>query len=113
MRGFSRELRPGLEVEADAMNTILRRIRIAPLPDSRQFLVILAMAMMGALVAYHAARVGRAGEVLLLTGGLVLYLVFGAALYAWEHTLLNTLFDLLALGLAFFAVRFTRRIWFP
>jgi hypothetical protein len=48
-----------------------------------------------------------------LVGGLALYFTFGAGLYARDHALLNTLFDLLALGLAFIAVRFTRRIWFP
>jgi CHASE2 domain-containing sensor protein len=113
VRGFSRESRPGLEVEADAMNTILRGIRIAPLANVVQFWVILAMAAMGALVAYHASRLRWPAQALLLAGGLALYFAFGAGLYAREHTLLNTLFDLLALGLAFLAVRFTRRMWFP
>ena len=113
VRGLHQEERVGLEVEADAMNTVLREIRIAPLSPGRQFLVILVMAALGAAVAYQALRLGWHGQLLVLTGGIVVYFVAGALLYARDHAMLNTLFDLSALVLAFIAVKSARRIWFP
>jgi hypothetical protein len=113
VRGLNREERYGIEVEADAMNTVLREIRIAPLVPGSQFAVILVMAALGAAVAYQAARLGRIGQPLAMVAGIVVYFVAGAVLYARDHALLNTLFDLSALVLAFIAVTFARRIWFP
>jgi hypothetical protein len=113
LRGWNAEERFGLEVEADAMNTVLREIRIAPLSQGAQFLVILAMAVLGALAAYAVVRFGRVGQGVLLAAGIILYFVAGAALYSGEHALLNTFFDLSALVLAFITVTLARRIWFP
>jgi len=113
VRGLAREERFGVELEADAMNTLLRGIRIAPLSQRGQFLVIVAMAALGALAAYLVVRFGRKGAAIALLAGLVAYFVAGAALYAQRHTLLNTFFDLSALLLAFATVIFARRVWFP
>lgn len=113
VRGWNREDRSALEVEADAMNTLLREIRIAPLGRGAQFLVILGMAAFGALAAYLGVRFGRTGQGAALAAGIILYFLAGAVLYAHEHALLNTLFDLSALALTFFAVTLARRTWFP
>ncbi len=112
LRGWSRELRFGVQVEVDAMNTVLRGIRIAPLRKRYQLLVILAMAALGALAAYIALPAGLAVSILLATASAVAYFVFGATLYARSHLLLNTVFDLAALCLSFIAVSISRRIWF-
>ncbi len=113
VRGLNHEDRSALEVEADAMNTLLREIRIAPLGLGAQFLVILGMAAFGALAAHFGVRFGRIGQGALLAAGITLYFVAGALLYAREHALLNTFFDLSALALTFIAVTLARRIWFP
>ena len=113
VRGLTRERRFGVELEADAMNTLLRGIRIAPLSKRSQFAVILAMAALGALAAYLVVRLGRTGAMLALVAGVVAYFVGGAVLYARDHAMLNTLFDLLALLLAFTAVLLARKVWFP
>jgi CHASE2 domain-containing sensor protein len=113
VRGWNHEDRSALEVEADAMNTLLREIRIAPLGRGAQFLVILGMAAFGALAAHVGVRFGRMQQVALLAAGIILYFIAGALLYAREHALLNTFFDLSALALAFIAVTLARRIWFP
>ena len=113
VRGLTSERRFGLELEADAMNTLLREIRIAPLPTRTQFAVILAMAALGALAAYLVVRVGRVGASLALVAGVIAYFIGGAVLYARDHALLNTMFDLLALLLAFTAVLLARKVWFP
>jgi CHASE2 domain-containing sensor protein len=112
-RGWWTERRFGAELEADAMNTLLREIRIAPVSGVAQFAVILVMAALGALAAFMWTRAGRwvAGVALVLS--LVAYFIGGAALYAGRHLLLNTFFDLAALLLAFVAVALTRKVWFP
>jgi CHASE2 domain-containing sensor protein len=113
VRGLSKEPRFAVELEADAMNTLLRGIRIAPLGTRAQFIVILGMAALGALAAYLIARLGRIAAALAAAAGLVAYFVGGASLYAHHHALLNTLFDFAALVLAFTAVLGARKVWFP
>lgn len=113
VRGWNSERRSGLEVEADAMNTVLREIRIAPCRQGLQFAIIVMMAALGALAAYLVVPFGRLGGGITLAAGVVVYFVAGAVLYAHEHALLNTLFDLSALVLAFIAVGLTRKVWFP
>ena len=113
LRGWSREQRFGVELEADAMNTLLRGIRIAPLSLRGQFAVILAMAALGAMAGYLVVRFGWHGATVGLVGAIVVYFVAGAGLYGDRHALLNTFFDLSALVLAFVAVAVTRRVWFP
>jgi lipopolysaccharide export LptBFGC system permease protein LptF len=68
---------------------------------------------LGALAAHLGVRFGRIGQGALLAAGIILYFVAGAVLYAREHALLNTFFDLSALALTFFAVTLARRTWFP
>jgi CHASE2 domain-containing sensor protein len=113
VRGWNSEQRFGLEVEADALNTVLREIRIAPLGAGLQFLVILLTASLGALAAYLIVPFGRLAAGIALVVGVVVYFIAGAALYAHSHALLNTLFDLTALAFAFLAVSLTRKVWFP
>ncbi|HEV7992847.1 MAG TPA: CHAT domain-containing protein [Gemmatimonadaceae bacterium] len=113
VRGWSTEHRFGAELEADAMNTLLRGIRIAPVSEGRQFAAILIMAALGAAAAFLWTRVGRTGAVVSLLLGLVAYFLTGAVLYARQHALLNTFFDLSAILLSFLAVAFTRKVWFP
>ena len=113
VRGWSTERRFGAELEVDAMNTLLRGIRIAPVSEGRQFAVILIMAALGAVAAFLWTRVGRAGAGVALLLGLVIYFVAGAALYASRHELLNTFFDLSAILLSFISVALTRKVWFP
>lgn len=113
LRGWHREVRSNIEVEEDAMNTLLRGIRIAPIGLGSQYLVILVMAGLGALAAYLRVPFGRSVSFATLVLALVLYFVAGAALYASRHALLNTTFDIPALLLAFLAVSLTRRVWFP
>ena len=113
VRGWSAEQRFGAELEADAMNTLLRGIRIAPLSGRSQFAVILVMAALGAIAAYLWTRIGRVGAGVALLVGLAIYFLAGAALYASQHALLNTFFDLTALFLSFIAVALTRKVWFP
>ncbi|MEO8562251.1 MAG: CHAT domain-containing protein [bacterium] len=113
VRGWSTERRFGAELEADAMNTLLRGTRIAPLSEGRQFAVILIMAALGAVAAFLWTRIGRSGAGVALLLGLVIYFGAGSALYASQHALLNTFFDLSAILLSFIAVALTRKVWFP
>ena len=112
-RGLHLERRSNLEVEEDAMNTVLRGIRIAPIGQWSQYLVILLMAGLGALAAYLRAMFGSTFCLVSIFAVVVVYFLMGAALYASRHALLNTTFDLAALSLAFLAVSLTRRAWFP
>ena len=112
-RGLRPERRFGAELEADAMNTLLRGTRIAPVSQGLQFTMILIMAALGAGAAYLWTRVGRTGAGAALLAGLAIYFVGGAALYAGSHALLNTFFDLSALFLSFIAVNVAHKVWFP
>ncbi len=113
LRGWSREERFGVQVEVDALNTVLREVRIAPLRKRFQLIVILLMAAMGAFSAWLAVPAGTRVSAAALVGSVVLYFVAGAVLYARSHWLLNTVFDLSALIVSFIAVHYTRRTWFP
>ncbi len=112
-RGFAAETRFGLDLEADAINTLLRGVIIRPLPQRQQFAAILVMAVLGALCARAFVRFGKTGVVVALPASVVLYFVLGALLYATQHELLNTMFDLLALVLTFGAVWYAHRTLFP
>jgi CHASE2 domain-containing sensor protein len=112
LRGWSRERRFGTQVEVDAMNTILRGIRIAPLRKRWQLLVIICMAALGALAAYVVVLGGRRATMITAIAAVVAYFVAGAALYARHHLLLNTTFDLAAFAASFIAVHYARRTWF-
>ncbi len=113
LRGWSREQRFGVQVEVDAMNTVLREVRIAPLRKRFQLIVILLMAALGAFSAWLVVPAGERVSAAAVVGSVVLYFVAGAVLYARSHWLLNTVFDLSALIISFIAVRYTRRTWFP
>jgi hypothetical protein len=113
VRSFSPERRFGAELEADAMNTLLRGTRIRPVSATMQFLMILVMAALGAGAAFLWARAGKAAAGLALLAGVVAYFVGGAVLYGNQHALLNTFFDLAALFLSLIAVAVARKVWFP
>jgi CHASE2 domain-containing sensor protein len=111
--GLSHQERSAFDLEADAMNTLLRGVRIAPLQQGWQFLTILTMGALGALAASAVVTFGRLSGALSLALAIVVYFLFGAVLYARDHALLNTFFDLSALFLTFVAVTVARRVWFP
>jgi CHASE2 domain-containing sensor protein len=120
VRGLRNEHRYLVDLERDAMNTLLRGTRIAPARPSLQFAVIVGMAALGALFAYLAGSLGRfgrlasaAGQAAAIVSVVLLYAALGAWLYATRHVLLNTAFDITSLALTFIAVTVVRRIWYP
>jgi CHASE2 domain-containing sensor protein len=112
-RGGLRESRLGYELHADAINTILIERAIRWLGAPEQFLIILAMALAGAGLAYTGRPSRPAVRLALVAGALALYLSGAVVLFLTQHLLLNALYHVLALVVSFAAVRQVKQRLYP
>jgi CHASE2 domain-containing sensor protein len=104
------ESRASIEVFADAVNSLLSGKLIRPLGEAGQFVFILIMAVAGAVIGLLADKaLPRIG---LIAAALVAYALVAMWFYSSQHLLLNTVFHVIALITAFFAVVLLRRKWF-
>jgi CHASE2 domain-containing sensor protein len=104
------ESRASIEVFADAVNSLLSGKLIRPLGQAGQFIFILIMAVAGAVIGLLADKaLPRIG---LVAAALVAYALVAMWFYSSQHLLLNTVFHVIALITAFFAVVLLRRKWF-
>lgn len=108
-RGFRTELRHGVEIHADAANTILNRVVRRPLSTLWQIVVIAMFAAMGCVAGY-AERPWIAGRRhVWLATAFTAYLALAAYLYIEHNLLLDLLYPAAALLGSFVAVRTTNR----
>ncbi len=110
LRGLIPERRYSMELQADAINTLLSGITIRPASGPWQFVLTLLMAMAGAYLRY------RNPDPLLrqsaLAGFVLMYLAGAVILYVTSQLLLNTVFHLGAFLLTYLGVgRLQRRFW--
>ncbi|HVF59261.1 MAG TPA: CHAT domain-containing protein [Thermoanaerobaculia bacterium] len=110
-RGVIREARYGMELHADAVNTLLSGVTIRPARDSWQLIVILLMATAGAGLRYWDR--GPAWRRSALAGVVLVYLIGAVSLYIASQLLLNTVFPIGALLLTYFAVGKLKGRWWP
>ena len=110
LRGLIPEFRYGMEVHADAVNTLLSGVTIRPAPYSWQLVLTLLMALAGAYLRYRNPHslLRRSA----LAGAALIYLAIAVILYTASQILLNTVFHLGAFLLTYLAVgRLQRRFW--
>ncbi|HEX5727654.1 MAG TPA: CHASE2 domain-containing protein, partial [Longimicrobiaceae bacterium] len=98
------------ELQADAINSVLRGTLLRPLSTLVQFLVTAGLGAAAAAAALHGRARRRRGRGLLLLGGIVAgYLASAALVMVWAHVLLNVWFHLLAIVVSFVVARVIRR----
>ena len=105
--------RLGIELLADALNTSLRGVRIHPLAETQQLLVMIALGLIGALVRYWVPKSSwrlRRTSMALVT---VFYLAVTVYTFAQYFVLLNTLYHIGALWLSYWLSGKVERRWFP
>lgn len=101
LRGVATEQRHGYEVQADIINTLLGGVHIRPLARLPQFLIMVAMGLLG-LVGRFWPPLGPAPRGSLFAVAVVLaYLLISAGLCTLFGLLLNGVYHLAAFGFAF------------
>jgi CHASE2 domain-containing sensor protein len=109
LRGLSRETRSGMELHADAVNTLLSGVTLRPVPEAWQLVITMVMAAIGG--ALRTAGLERRGRRAALAATALLYLAADVWLYASRQLLLNTLFQLGALFAAYAIVGWLGTKW--
>ena len=109
LRGLSRETRSGMELHADAVNTLLSGVTLRPAPEAWQLVITMVMAAIGG--ALRSAVLERRGRRAALAAAALLYLAADVWLYASRQLLLNTLFQLGALCAAYAIVGWLGTRW--
>jgi beta-lactam-binding protein with PASTA domain/CHASE2 domain-containing sensor protein len=108
LSGLIHQARSGMELHADAINTVLSGVTIRPLNGGWQFVITLVMAAIGAALQYYDP--GPKTRVTVLIAALVTYLAGNVWLYVSRQAVLNTLFQVGALFLTYRIVgRFSKR----
>ena len=115
-RALHWEERSGVELHADAINTVWKSVHgqvpIRPLGQGWQLLMLLCLSLLGAGIRYgmsHALWVWRMGLMLLV---LFLYLAGTISLYSQYRVLFNTLYHVGALWAAYWVVGKVEQRWF-
>jgi len=105
------EERYGVERHADAIATILGNAEPTPVSRAAEYLIVAALATLGALLAYRGPR-PRWGRALLISLGVLAGLTALSTVLYWSgHRLLNLLYPLLAFLLTFGSLLLLRRRW--
>lgn len=115
-RALHWEERSGVELHADAINTVWKsahgQVPIRPLGQGWQWFMLLCLSVVGAGIRYgmsHAPGVWRVGLVLLV---LLLYLAGTISLYSQYRVLFNTLYHVGALWATYWMVGKVEQRWF-
>lgn len=98
------EERFGVELHADAINNLISKIHVRPLGESAQFLLMAAMAAVGAWLRYWRPELPYRVRLTLLLAAAALYVVTTLLVYREFHVLLNSAYNLGALLLAYWVV---------
>ena len=111
-RGLSpSENRSGLELQADALNTLLQGISIRPLGIVGEFLLIILMGAIGSLLVYCLPLQRRYWRIGLLLVSIIAYLSIALNVYINHRILLNMLYHISVLLLAYYiAVKLKRMV---
>jgi CHASE2 domain-containing sensor protein len=111
LRGLSLEKHYGYEVHAEALNTLLQGIVVRPLALPVQIALTLAMALAGGLLRAPVLNPRPRTRLALLGAAAAGYLAAAVWAYASRRLMLNMLYDLGALFLAYALLGKFRRWW--
>lgn len=111
--GFRTDKRYGVERHADAIATILGNAEVRPVGQLVEYLIVAALAGLGAVFAYRGPRPRRLRSILITLGVLAGLALLSTVLYWSGHRLLNLLYPFLAFLLTFSILLRHRRRWLP
>ena len=100
-RGLWREERFGVELHADAMRNLLSGFTVRPLQPMSQFMIMLVIAVLGAVVSFFTADRSRGLTLGVLAGVVLVYLGLSLVLLFSAGVLFNVMYDIVAFTLAF------------
>lgn len=110
-RGFQRQSRSGLELHADALNTLLQGISILPLGMAGDILIIIIMGAIGSLLVYCLPLQQQYWRVGMLLASIITYLLIALNVYISDRILMNMLYHISVLLLAYYiAVKLKRMV---
>lgn len=99
--GLSAQRRFGVELQADALRNLLSGFALRPLKLLTQYLVMLAMSLLGAAACFVTLDWQRSRRSAAMLAMLVAYLALDMALLALAGLMLNPLYDITAFSLVF------------
>ncbi|HEV8257427.1 MAG TPA: CHASE2 domain-containing protein [Casimicrobiaceae bacterium] len=105
MRGWKREQIFGVELHADTITNLERRVAVRPLGPTAQWLFMLALAAAGAAMSFLLFDRAARYRGLALGLALVAYACAGVVLYVAFGILLNVLYDVAAFAAAYTLLR--------
>jgi len=100
-RGLWREERFGVELHADAVRNLLSAFTVRPLQPLLQFMIMLVIAVLGAVVSFFTAGKSRGLTLAVLAGVVMVYLGLSLMLLFSTGMLFNVLYDIVAFSLAY------------
>ncbi len=106
------EKRYGVELHADALNTLLKAVPIRSLATTGQFVIMLCLGLVGAFIRYWMPQSRRSWRISLLLAVLVAYLASTIYVYSQYHVLLNTVYHASALLIAYWVAGKVEQKWF-
>jgi len=90
--GLLGERRYGLELHADALNTILNNVTIRSLGTMGQLAIMICLGLLGASIRYWTPQTWRYRRIGFFLVGLIAYLASTIYVYSQYHVLLNTMY---------------------
>lgn len=100
-RGLWREERFGVELQADALRTLLSGFTVRPLQPLVQFVIMLAIAVLGAVVGFLTSHRSRGLTIAVLAGTVMAYCGISLLLLSRTGIFLNLMYDIVAFTLAY------------
>jgi CHASE2 domain-containing sensor protein len=111
-RGLEREYRSGVELHADALNTVLNGVNIHSLRQVGQLFIMICLGLVGAFIRCWTPRAHGSLRIVLVFVVLITYLAGTVYLYSQYRILMNTVYHVGALLLAYWLVGKIERRWF-
>ena len=96
--------RVGVQLYADAVNTIMNKTAIRSLGDWGQLVIMMIMAIIGGFIKFRKPQLSKYWKFAHLAIAVVVYLGFTILLYMHDNILLNTMYHLVALFGAYWIV---------
>jgi CHASE2 domain-containing sensor protein len=111
-RGWEREERYGLELQADAINSVLNGRAIRPLKRENEFFAIICLGLLGALIRYRMAQTQWHWRIGLFSLVLIVYLISIMYIYIQYHVLLNIVYHIVVFCFTYWMTGKVERRWF-
>lgn len=110
--GFRREEHYGLELHAAVVNSLLNGTVIRPLGDWEQFFVTLFLGILGGSIRLWKPQAPLSFQAVFFPILGLIYVGISGYIYIKNHIILNTVYHVLSVGVAYWTVGKVQRRWF-